>query len=170
MDDIGVRGVKKAKAKKGKVGRPEGRRPVLALRLDQPIYDQLTAAAAAAGRTVAEETARRLTQSFKNEVAMGDAEMQRMAIWMASTFSFTGHRTALANGHSDWTPRDWLGDQDCYRSALITLTAALIDGLPKPTPKEKELVLLSLQGRVASGLVQSGELKIKFEDENDGTR
>lgn len=162
--------MKKAKAKKGKVGRPEGRRPVLALRLDQQIYDQLTAAAATAGRTVAEETARRLTESFKNEDALGDAEMQRVATWMASTFSFTGQRTAIANGHSDWPPRDWLRDQDCYRSALIALTAALIDGLPKPAAEEKELVLLSLQGRVATGLIQSGELKIKFEDKNDRTR
>jgi hypothetical protein len=75
---------KKAKAKKSKVGRPEGRRPVLAMRIDQALYDKIAKVAATAGRSVAEEAAGRLNLSIiRNDAELRwiDAENQ-VRMWL----------------------------------------------------------------------------------------
>lgn len=58
-----------------RIGRPEGRKPLLNLRIEQELLDQLrTAAAEHAQRTIAEETVDRLRRSF------GDHQMHAQAL------------------------------------------------------------------------------------------
>jgi hypothetical protein len=154
--------MKKAKPAKKKVGRPEGRKPLLNLRVDQSLHDRLTAAAAKAGRTISEETVARIARTFADEEYY-DTDARRIGAMMLSAFWFAGHQTAAGDGHKDWTTKEWMQDQACYRAGLLKVAVALIDGMPIATPEEKALTIEAIRGRVATGLVRSGELKFKFE-------
>lgn len=122
--------MKRAKAKKAKVGRPEGRRPVLALRIDQPIYDKLAdAAAAVPGRTVAEETARRITRSFQDEDLLGSPEVRRLTSMVAYTFAAAGEGASHAE-HPGGTVTNWQRDPYCYHRAVVAVIESLLNGIP----------------------------------------
>ncbi|WP_441255742.1 hypothetical protein [Tardiphaga sp. 285_C5_N1_2] len=132
-------------------------------RVRDQLDGQLQAAAAASGRSVSEEIEFRLTRSFQEESEFGGMDIRRLGTLLTSSFWFAGERAASANGHADWTPKDWMGDQDCYRTALLKVTMTLIEGMPDQSPNEKALVIEALKGQIATGLVRSGELKFKFE-------
>ncbi len=153
--------MRKAKAVRKRVGRPAGRKPVMALRVDQTLYDRLQAAADASGRTLAEETVRRLFRTLSEEFG---TEMRRVGEMMTSTFWFAGQQAATQSGQINPTPRDWLQNQYCYRTALVQVATNLIEGMPEATPDEKALVIEDIKGRIATGLIRSGELKFTFKD------
>lgn len=60
------------RAKKKRVGRPEGRRPVIAMRVHPDLYKDLAASAEKRKITLAEDAANRLRQSFDWDKAFGD--------------------------------------------------------------------------------------------------
>ena len=66
-----------AKLAKKRIGRPPGRtvpfKPVVSARVPQAHYDEITAAARASGRTMAEEVFWRVRKSFEDEKAQADA-------------------------------------------------------------------------------------------------
>ena len=65
------------KPAKKRIGRPPGRtmpfKPVVSARVPQAHYDEITAAARASGRTMAEEVFWRVRKSFEDEKAQADA-------------------------------------------------------------------------------------------------
>ena len=67
--------MKRAKpSAKKRIGRPPGRRPVLALRIDQSMYDDIQRTSKEAGRTMAEETIRRLHRYDEYVDGFGDVK------------------------------------------------------------------------------------------------
>lgn len=154
---------KKAKSAKKRIGRPEGRKPLLNLRVDQSLHDRLAAAAASAGRTISEETVSRLARSLGNEEVFG-SELRQVVDMVGAAFWLGGKQAAISGGHKDWAPRDWLQDQDCYRSAFVKAAVTMIECMPVTSPDEKSLALVALHGRLTSGLVDSGELQFLGKD------
>lgn len=75
------------------------------------------------------------------------------------------HRSCrLCERHDDWTARDWIQDQDCYRIGIVRAMMNLIEAMPNPSPQEKELLLVYLKTRMTNSLIQSGHLKVDFHD------
>jgi hypothetical protein len=158
--------LKRAKPKKKKVGRPAGRRPVLALRIDQSLYDDLSNLSAKSGNTLAEETVRRIGKSFADEEIVGGPDMHRLSLLMATRFWLEASQYAVQHGHPDWTPSEWLRDQNCYRAGALAVAAALIEGLPQPTPDEMISTIQVLNSRIANRLVDAGALKVVLKEES----
>jgi hypothetical protein len=139
--------------KQPKMGRPavyDSPRTAIASRLQAPLHQRIKDDADAAGRSISEEIERRLTKSYADEQASGDAEMQRVGAMITSIFWFAGQRAAAAKGEPKWKPADWLQDQDCYRAGIVKVIEALIEGLPNPTPDEKSLTIEQIEARVAA--------------------
>jgi len=154
---VGCEGMtKKAKIAQRGVGRPEGRKPLLNLRVEQTLHDRLTAAAGKSGRTISEETVSRLTRTFADEEFYG-TELRRVIDMFAAAF-WLGGKQAAASAEKDPTPSEWLQDQECFRAAVVKAAVTMIECMPMATPDEKELTLIALQGRLAAGLIRSGEL------------
>ncbi|MGX1323744.1 hypothetical protein AB7M17_007197 [Bradyrhizobium sp. USDA 377] len=140
--------MKKTKSKPAKVGRPSGRKPLLNLRIEPALHDRLKRSSEQSGRTISEETVRRLEQSFSEETALGGSDMRDLAMMLVSTFAFTGQQYATANGHRDWTPRDWMADQASFRAALLSLVERLIFAMPDQSKEEVVLTFEALKGRI----------------------
>jgi hypothetical protein len=86
--DTGDKTMAKRPNAKKKVGRPRtGKRPVIALRVHQPLYDRITESAAGLKLTISEEAERRLERSFDWEKQFGNADKM-----------LAEHRAALAGG------------------------------------------------------------------------
>jgi hypothetical protein len=145
---------KKIARKQAGRGRPPGRKPLLALRIDQPLYDRLVDASEAAQISLAEETVTRIKRSFTEEAIFGGPEVRHIAILMIVSFYSAGQLAAAANGHSDWSARKWLQDKDCFRSAMISVMSALMD-LHSGDLQEKLMIYESLKGRAATRFANS---------------
>jgi hypothetical protein len=55
------------KAKKPKIGRPSGRKPLLNLRIEPSLHDRLKTASAASGRTISEEAVRLIDYGLQSQ-------------------------------------------------------------------------------------------------------
>jgi hypothetical protein len=150
-----------ARAAKKKIGRPAGRKPVLALRVEQEIIDKLSSAAALApgGRTIAEETVRRLQRSFREDEVIGGPEIADLAHTVTALFAFVAKREAIAAGHPEWTAKEWLADQECYQSGVVEVCRTLIKGLPNPSREQYDLTLKSIVGLLGIDLHLRGEIE-----------
>lgn len=119
----------------------------------------LNAASAKSGRSVSEEIERRLERSFEVEdfitAALGGPALRSHALSMLAAFASGGER--VANGRP---AEEWLKDPECYRSAVISAAASLIEPISKP--EDKELVMLALISRAAQQLLRSGKLKFDY--------
>lgn len=151
---------KTAQSQKTRVGRPEGRKPLLNLRIERDILDQLKAAASQhPGRTVAEETVSRLRRSLSEDEYLSGPEMKGLANIMSSNFAFVAKQTAVADGHPDWKAKEWLADQNCYRAAALHVCFTLLEGMPGRSVEEMTDALLALQRKLAIDLARRGEIE-----------
>ena len=140
-------------------------RPVMT-RLPERLRARLEKAASKNDESMNSEIIRRLERSFGDEdivaEALGGPELRNLALLLISSFAFTGQQYAAANSHPEWTTKDWLTDQDCYRAAAVKVATILMEGMPQPTPEEKALFIHTLTGRIATGLAEDGVLKFHF--------
>lgn len=118
----------------------------------------LTAAAQSAARSVSEEIEFRLERSFAEERALGGREMRELTDVMRANFAFIGKQAARAEGHADWTAKEWLANQNCYRTAALHVCRTLIEGLPNPSPEEIMTTLEMLKNSVAANVIRSGKI------------
>lgn len=140
----------------------------LKLRFAERLRARLEKAASKTNDSLNTEIVRRLERSFAEEdviaEALGGHELRHLALSFASTFADGGKSAARAAGHDDWTARDWIQDQDCYRIGIVRAMMNLIEAMPNPSPQEKELLLVYLKTRMTNSLIQSGHLKVDFHD------
>lgn len=151
---------KTAKTAKKRIGRPEGRKPLLNLRIEQDLLDKLKDAAAAhpGGRTVAEETVSRLRRSFREDQVIGGPEVADLAHTMTALFAFCAKRAAVAAGHPDWSAKQWLADQVCYQAGTEEVCRTLIMGMPRPSAENVAETLDCLRRQLAIALSHKGEI------------
>jgi hypothetical protein len=140
----------------------------LKLRFSERLRARLEKAAAKTDDSLNTEIIRRLERSFAEEdviaEALGGHELRHLALSVASSFADGCKSTARASGHDEWVARDWMQDQDCYRIGIVRAMMNLIEAMPNPSPREKELVLVYLKTRMMNSLIQSGDLKVDFHD------
>ena len=121
-------------------------------RMREDLRRKLEREAASRGLTVNAEILRRLESSFTEQTALGGPELQNIAHIMAATFAHSGTMQAVAEGHPDWTPHEWLLHQTCYREAMVSVMIALLEFLPDKSPHEVKLLIEALEGRAMSRL------------------
>jgi TraY domain len=129
-----------------------GKRYPLNMRTTRETRERLEAAAAANGRSLAQEVEVRLERSFAEEQGFGGPAMLAMANLMAGAFLRGGQLVAAALGRPDQTPDEWIHDKDCYRGGAWSVGSAL--GLPLPGKAEMSdpaAVLDVLTAMVAHG-------------------
>lgn len=143
----------KARKVKKKVGRPAGRRPVLALRVDQGLYDRLSAAAAAhpTPATLAQEATDRLEASFRlrdiTTEIFGSDDLRAINIAMFAAFD--------AGGNLNASDGSWIrNDPDSYREAMVRVIETLVSMAPDGVRLEDvDLLLQSVKGRIATRMI-----------------
>jgi hypothetical protein len=135
-------------AKRKRIGRPAGRKPLLNLRIDQSLYDDLKVAAEG---TLSEEAVRRLRQSFERDKEFG--RWRQLAHVMVSGFANGGHRRAAETE----VPGDWRTNPDCYLFAVRGVLEALVNAAPPGLDIETaNAVLESAKGRFATVAISRG--------------
>jgi hypothetical protein len=150
-----------AKKVRPKVGRPTGRKPLLNLRVEQSLHNRLGKAAAVAGHSISEETVRRLNFSFRDEDDFGGPDLRFFAVLIQSTFAHNASQAAREKeGGLDWTPAQWLKDQDCYRSGCLALMVTLFDYMPKATLEQFHLTIEALRARLTDVLIRKDQLEL----------
>jgi hypothetical protein len=156
-----IKGHEMGKAQ-ARMGRPTkkpaaGERAPLGLRVTAEIKQKLDAAAAKSGRSQSQEAELRLERSFAEERT--GPEMRDLMDVIRSGFAFVAKRTATAAGHAEWTAKDWLADQDCYRAAAMHVCATLLEGLPNPSIDQLSEVLAALERKLAVQLSRTGDIE-----------
>jgi hypothetical protein len=156
-----------AKTKRGRPPKPPAarKRNNLTIRVRDKLKADLEANAAGNQRSLSEEAEFRLERSFSEESfidhALGGADMRQMAILMISAFSSAGRRGALASGHPEWTPAEWLQDPYCYKQAMLGALQALAPAHPGELSVDDLIMLMeSLKGRIVTQVL-AGTLRQK---------
>jgi hypothetical protein len=133
-------------------GSSGGKRHPLNMRTTAEIRDRLEAAAAANGRSLAQEVESRLERSFEQDSRVGGEAMVGIANLLIGAFVRGGQFGAAASGHPDWTPDQWVHDPFCYRSAAYSVGFALNLPLPTEAPMDDPArVHELLTGMIARG-------------------
>ena len=152
---------KASKTAAKRIGRPTGRKPLLNLRIEQKLLDQLKAAAEQEKRVISEEVIRRLDRSFEVEDlitdTLGGPALRNHALSMLGRFAAAGQEAAQGR-----PAQEWLRDPECYRAAVVAVAASLIE--PMKGPNEKAVTLHDLHSRLERQLLKSGHLKFDFGD------
>lgn len=104
-----------AKTAKKAMGRPKGRKPLLNLRIEQDLLDQLKAAGEEQDRTVAEETVRRLRLTFSDQEMWGDER----------TYAVMKSFAAVINALPTRGGAHWLDDPNTFNSARQAIYTVL---------------------------------------------
>lgn len=116
-----------------------GKRYPLNMRTTKETRERLEAAAAANGRSLAQEVETRLEQSFADQERFGGPEMLDIVNVMAGAFLRGGKLGARDSQHPEWTPAEWMSDLFCYHVAVRSVTDALIAAEPKlPWPEDMD--------------------------------
>jgi hypothetical protein len=123
--------------------RADGKRHPLNMRTTLETRQRLETAAAANGRSLAQEVEARLERSFLEEAALGGPEMVRLAYLMTTAFATAANR--VANGSPDWA-----NDPAAYRAGLTAVVDALLIGMPDATAEDMGLLIEALKSRLLS--------------------
>jgi len=153
-------------------GRPKrkpkpGERVHLGFRVTPDLKRRVEALAKKSGRSISQEAELLIERSFVEEEALGGREMRELMHVMTANFAFICKREAAAAGHPDWTAKEYLADQECYRAAALHVCLMLFEGLPNRSHEEMEKTLLALMMRLGASLTRAGEIKWVF-DEKEG--
>jgi TraY domain len=128
--------------------RGDGKRHPLNMRTTLETRQRLEAAAAANGRSLAQEVEARLERSFVEEAALGGPEMVRLAYLMTTAFATAASRAASGNP-------DWASDPDAYRAGLTGVVDALLIGMPDATVENIGLLIEDLKSRLLSRVARA---------------
>jgi hypothetical protein len=121
----------------------DGKRYPLNMRTTRETRERLEAAAAATGRSLAQEVEARLERSFHQEAVLGGPEIARIAFLMAARF-------ALAVDSADWTR-----DPIAYSNGVAEVLDALLREFPNGP--EKKLAVHNIASRILTRLKQDLE-------------
>jgi hypothetical protein len=102
----------------------------LQIRLPADVHAELVGRAKAAGRSLNQEMVSRLRASVDDAVRVAGPELLEVDHLFLSAFMRGGRQGAVARGHPEWTPREWLQDSMCFRLAVYMA----VDALAKATP------------------------------------
>lgn len=132
-------------AKLKKVGRPAGRNPVIAVRVEPPLQAEIAADAKAAERTMAAEIDGLLRIALSRRKSLPPSSAAAQAIDAATlAFSMTGERYARDNKVAG----DWWTDLESRRHAAIAACLALITQFVSSDPDEQDTTAEAIRGRV----------------------
>jgi hypothetical protein len=123
----------------------------LNLRLSEALRERIANSAGRAQRSMNAEITARLEASFARDAEFGSEEETSLARLIAAAFSLGGRRGAAAQGHPDWTAREWLVDPVCYAAATAAAISALNTAQPVEVEERSELhrELMDYAARVA---------------------
>jgi hypothetical protein len=94
--------VEKRRAGKKKVGRPTtGKRPVLAVRVHEPLYERIKSSADDRGLSISEETERRLADSLEWERRFGGFDVAPLFNLLAGAFGMFNEEASLPETEMD---------------------------------------------------------------------
>jgi hypothetical protein len=134
--------------------------PVVSGRVHESLHRQIRQAAKKSGRTMSEEMAVRLGQSFGEEETFGGPEMRRMTMLLGVAF-LQGAQQGQYMHHG--TPINAPLDQreltnpasGTYREGALAVVQSLMVGMPEDN---KALFLMSLESRVVSDFMNKRRL------------
>jgi hypothetical protein len=124
---------------------------VIAGRVHKSLHRQIRQAAKASGRTMSDEMAFRLGQSFAEERVLGGEAGRRLLYLIASAFVFAGERYHYAQQlkappGGSVNVSDWINDPQTYAAAMMGAVEAMMAGQPDSTREICMLQLGSLLG------------------------
>jgi Arc-like DNA binding domain len=122
----------------------DGKRCPLNMRTTRETRERLEAAAAANGRSLAQEVEARLERSFQQEAVLGTPEMARLAFQMAASFA------VATGGTSAWTT-----DPAEYVNGVDAVFRALLEQFPKGP--DKKLAIEAIASCVLTRLAREKE-------------
>jgi len=146
----------------GKSRRPEGRNPVIAVRVSPPLHQAITQDAKVAQRTMSEEMEDLLRAAldhrkrFPTSVAAKAIEMATLA------FLLSGDR--YARDHKVAGP--WHDDLESRRNAAVEACATLITQFVSSNPKDQSLTVEVLKSRIWGRAINSGRVKVRWPEDN----
>lgn len=125
-----------------------GKRHPLNMRTTKETREKLESAAAANGRSLAQEVEVRLERSFAEDEGFGGPEMRQLAYLMTASFAVAGQRGAADKP-------DWITDPYNYSAGVAGVLDALLIGFPKG--EGKALAIEHVVGRLLTRLKQEKE-------------
>ena len=133
-------------AKSKKVGRPAGRNPVIAVRVEPPLQAEIAADAKASERTMAAEIDGLLRQALGHRKRLPPSSPAAQAIEaMTLAFVMTGDRYARDNKVTG----DWWTDLESRRQAALAVCSVLIANFVSSDPEERGRTVAFLKSFVA---------------------
>jgi hypothetical protein len=137
--------------------RPQSATVDLKVRMKEPLRVSLETAAKARGVSMNAEAVARLERSFSEESAFGGPDLRDAVFSMVAAFAYNGERAAQAEGHPEWTARDWLADPDCYREAMLAAMESLLMKQPGAGFEKIQLQIETLKARMMTRFVRVHE-------------
>lgn len=134
-------------AKPKKRGRPTGRNPVIAVRVEPPLQAEIAADAKAAQRTMAAEIDGLIRQALSHRKRISLAAQAIEAATL--TFLLSGERYALDNGVTGL----WTNDFHSRRTAAVAACLSLITNFVSSDPQDQALAVEDLKGRVWTAII-----------------
>lgn len=125
----------------------DGKRHPLNMRTTKETREKLESAAAANGRSLAQEVEARLEASFAEERGFGGPEMRQLAYLMTSAFQVASQRDA--------TDKNWVTNPYSYGAGVAGVLDALLIGFPNG--EEKARVIEYVIGRLLTRLEHEKE-------------
>jgi hypothetical protein len=112
----------------------DGKRYPLNMRTTKETRERLERAAAASGRSLAQEVEYRLEKSFSEEDVfdrlIGGPVVRQKAQLMVSAFLHAGTMESHALGHPERSPGEWMQDPACYRAGTFAVFDSLVSANP----------------------------------------
>ena len=147
-----------------------GKRHPLNMRTTKELRERLEAAAAASGRSLAQEVEARLQRSFDQDQrlqdAFGSVKLFNLMRSIAATMEAAGLLANFDAGGAAQSSRDWLGHPYAYDQAIRRAVQILEAGRPPGEIERPQLELPSNQDRLAMIAVLGGrEMADKYTKE-----
>jgi hypothetical protein len=127
-----------------------GKRHPLNMRTTRETRDRLEAAAAANGRSLAQEVEARLERSFAEEAGFGGPEMRNVAYLMASAFALNGQHSAAGKPN-------WIAEKEFYLAGVVGAANALLQARPDVTDQDAARTIEALKIRLLSRIASQEE-------------
>lgn len=115
-----------AKRPRGRPAKYRAKRITITVRLQEPIYQQVAAAADAHGRSISEEFEQRINRSFEDEAAFPDPELRQLAIRLITRFSDAGRLSEMKRSGTARPVNEWIKDPDSYEGAMLAVIEHLL--------------------------------------------
>jgi uncharacterized protein HemY len=125
-------------------------RPVIAPgRVDAALHQEIKAAAAASGRSMAEELAALARQAIEHRKRFPDSAMAQILEMATIGFLLAGADYAKHNGLKE----PWQDNLEARRQAALNLCATIITQFVSSDPTQQALTVESLKGRIWTHIV-----------------